>query len=97
MNHKHLVIVHSLNISSDYSLVDSQSINSDSASTKPKKKKTTTKSKKVTPKKKSSSTKPTNAITESSIPNNNDDNDLESFLSENPSIKHPTDNDYEHV
>ncbi|CAF2028845.1 unnamed protein product [Rotaria magnacalcarata] len=87
---------------------DSQSIHSDSASTKAKKKKTTTKPKKdtnilttdttkVKKKKKSTSLKTNNSVTtESPIPNTNDDDDLESFLADNATGK-KHDPDYENV
>jgi len=86
---------------------DTQSVHSDSISTKPKKKKTTSKSKKeentsttdttkTKKKKKTLSNKTTNPIVETPVANNDDD-DLESFLSENPKTVHKTDNNYEHI
>jgi len=87
---------------------DSQSVHSDSISTKPKKKKSTTKSKKeentstttdttkTKKKKKISSNKTTNPIAETPTANNDDD-DLESFLAEKPTTSRKHDNNYEHI
>jgi hypothetical protein len=84
---------------------DSQSIHSDSASTKPKKKKATSKSKKdetiptadtTKTKKKKKTSKTTNLVTETANANNDED-DLESFLSDNPKTTRKTDHDYEHI
>ncbi|UJR37871.1 hypothetical protein I4U23_030561 [Adineta vaga] len=88
---------------------DSQSVHSDTLSTKPKKKKTTTtKSKKeetslttdntkIKKKKKSSSTKTTITPIESTSTNNNDD--LESFLADDSdtTTNRKNDNNYEHI
>ncbi|CAF0725265.1 unnamed protein product [Rotaria sordida] len=90
-------------------IFDSQSTHSDSTLTKSKKKKTTTKPKKETnvsttesaktKKKKKSSPIKTNNSTTNELPtaNTNDDDDLESFLADNPTTTSKSNHDYEHV